>query len=125
MSMKSVHTVTCPKCGKSQQVERWDSVNDYNREEFSHILDKSIFCYTYQFCRKTVFDPQPLLFHRMSLNDIMIGYKVPVMKQSNIFPTSPLLVALKSCCPDGMSDIAECYDEVEPFIERVSEFVTS
>lgn len=32
MSSITLHTEICPNCGKEQKVERYDSINNYERE---------------------------------------------------------------------------------------------
>lgn len=125
MSNISLHEEKCPKCGKEQMVERYDSINDYHRELFPKIVDKSIFDYTCKACKEKIHSPYPLLFHKMGIRDIQIGYRMPVMDLS-LFPTTPLLTAMKKAMADAgdeSEDVSECYNDEDEFAKRVERFV--
>ena len=92
MSSVSLHKEVCPKCGKEQMVERYDSVNDYHREVFPKIVDKSIFDYECEACKEKIHAPYPLLFHKMGIRDIQIGYRIKPM-QPTFRSFNPMMVA--------------------------------
>ena len=52
MSSVTLHTVKCPNCNHEQEVERWNSVNDYDKDKFLSIVDKSIFTYECKIVKK-------------------------------------------------------------------------
>lgn len=52
MSSITLHTEICPNCGKEQKVERYDSINDYEREVFPKLADGTIFDYECKYCKK-------------------------------------------------------------------------
>lgn len=123
MSTVSLHKEVCPKCGKEQMVERYDSINDYHKELFPQIVDKTIFDYECEACRERIHAPYPLLFHRMGVRDIQIGYKI-----SPIRPTysDVLTLAMKTVMDNSgldSKDISERYDDEDEFVERVSNFL--
>lgn len=60
MSTVSLHKEVCPKCGKEQMVERYDSINDYHKELFPQIVDKTIFDYE---CEAYIEKEYMLLIH--------------------------------------------------------------
>lgn len=122
----SLHKEICPKCGKEQMVERYDSVNDYHRELFSKIIDKTIFDYECEECKETIHAPYPVLFHKMGIRDIQIGYKIPVINSPLCSITSPLMIAMKKVMEDkghASKDVAECYDDEDEFAKRVADFI--
>ena len=124
MSSASLHKVICSKCGREQTIERYDSINDYHRELFPKIIDKTIFDFECEFCKEKIHEPYPLLFHKMGFSDIQIGYKmhpIPLPRFSN-----PLMEAIKMAMEiDGheMKDVSECYDDENEFAQRVAGFL--
>jgi len=125
MSSASFHKEVCPHCGKEQLVERYDSINDYHKELFSKIVDKSIFDYTCESCKNTVHAPYPLLFHKMGLKDVQIGYKItPISIPSFYF--NPLMAAMKSVMENkghDIRDVSESYNDEDEFAYRVKDFI--
>ncbi len=61
MSSITLHTETCPNCGKEQKVERYDSINNYEREVFPKLADGTIFDYECQYCKKNHTFPIPII----------------------------------------------------------------
>lgn len=125
MSSASLHKEVCPKCGKEQMVERYDSINDYHKELFTQIVDKSIFDYECESCKEKVHAPYPLLFHKMGIRDIQIGYKIRPM-QPIFHSFNPIIFAMKKVMEDvdcETKDIAEYYDNENDFANRVSNFL--
>lgn len=125
MSSKSLHTVTCPKCKKEQTIERYNSINDYHKELFPKIVDKSIFDYECQYCKEKIHHPYPLLFHKMGIGDIQIGYKINPM-QPIFCSFNPMMVAMKKALEDTgheSKDIFERYEDEDAFSERVASFI--
>lgn len=127
MSRASLHDVTCPKCGKNQRIERYDSINDYHSELFPKIVDKTIFDYQCEECKETVHDPYPLLFHLMGIQDIQIGYRIqPIRFSTGIF--SPLMEMMKEALERSgreSKDITESYDDENEFAYRVASVLLS
>lgn len=126
MSSASLHKEVCPKCGREQMVERYDSINDYHMELFSKIMDKSIFDYQCEACKEVIHAPHPLLFHRLGIKDIQIGYKVP--PSSVRFPINNQFMAAvikKSLENAGMDtkDVCENYEDEEAFVDRVKDIL--
>lgn len=120
MTKITVHKVICHICGHEQEIERYDSINDYNKELFPRIVDKSIFNYQCAKCKKEIFSPYPFLFHKMYGRSVQIGYKITPYS----IPTSainPLVAALNTAA--GLTDISERYDDIDEFVNRVSDFV--
>lgn len=127
MSSVSLHKEVCPKCGKEQMVERYDSVNDYHRELFPKIVDKSIFDYECESCREKIHAPYPLLFHKMGIRDIQIGYRIEPM-QPTFRSLNPMMVAMKKVMEDSgheSKDVSEFYDNEDEFANRVSDFLVN
>lgn len=122
MSSVTIHHEVCPCCKNKQQIERFDSVNDFDREVFARIVDKSIFYYKCNKCKKKIYSPYPLLFHRMGCKDIQIGYMIHPISAKDILLVNPLITLLRKIGKDG-DDIAEYYDDVDKFIKRVKEFI--
>lgn len=123
MSSISLHTVKCPKCNKEQTIERYNSINDYHRELFPKIADKTIFDYQCEACKEKIHDPYPLLFHKMGIRDIQIGYKISPIHINFI---NPLTLALKKALEETgkeSTDICECYDDEDTFSQRVANFI--
>lgn len=122
MSKVTLHEVTCPKCGKNQRIERYDSINDYHRELFPKIVDKTIFDYQCEECKETVHDPYPLLFHMMGIQDIQIGYRIqPIRFSAELF--NPLMKMMKEALESSgqeSRDITESYDDEDEFAYRVA-----
>lgn len=118
MSSASIHEVRCPICNTKQKIERYNSVNDYHSELFPKIVDKTIFDYTCENCGKVIREPYPLLFHKMSVNDIQIGYKITPIKLPF---TNPFIELLKTTYKKD--NVSERYDDINEFAKRVSEFV--
>lgn len=127
MSKVSLHVVTCPKCGKTQRIERYDSINDYHRELFPKIVDKTIFDYQCEECKETVHDPYPLLFHLMGIQDVQIGYRIqPIGLSIEMF--NPLLRMMKEALERSgreSKDITEFYDDENEFAYRVASVLLS
>jgi len=125
MSSKSIHKVTCPKCKKEQFIERYNSINDYHKELFPKIVDKTIFDYECESCKEKIHHPYPLLFHKMGIRDIQIGYKIYHIQQT-CRSFNPIIVAMKKALEDTgheSKDIFECYEDVDAFSERVASFI--
>lgn len=118
MSHVSIHDVVCPKCKKEQKIERYDSINDYHSEMFSKIVDKTIFDYKCKNCGEIIRDPYPILFHKMSIGDIQIGYKTTPIRIPII---NPLMEAVKMSI--GAKDISEEYNDIDEFSKRVADFI--
>ena len=122
MSKTSLHVVTCPKCGKPQRIERYDSINNYHSELFSKIVDKTIFDYQCESCKETVHEPYPLLFHWMGFQDIQIAYKFP--KQAYSFARAFLSPSETENKLREMgilkNDIVETYDDEDEFVHKVA-----
>lgn len=124
MSSASLHKEICPKCGKEQMVERYDSVNDYHGELFPKIIDKSIFDYECECCKEKIHAPYPLLFHKMGVRDIQIGYKISPIPTYHTL--DPMMVAMKKVMEEAgceTNDISERYDNEDKFVKRVKDFV--
>lgn len=127
MSSVSLHKEVCPKCGKEQMVERYDSVNDYHQDLFSKIADKSIFDYECESCKEKVHSPYPLLFHKMGIRDIQIGYKINPI-QPTFRSLNPMMIAMKKVMEDSgheSKDISEFYDNEDEFANRVNDFLVN
>lgn len=125
MSSVSLHKEVCPKCGKEQMIERYDSINDYHEELFPKIIDKSIFDYNCESCKEKIHAPYPLLFHKMGFRDIQIGYKISPIKSPFCF-ANPMMVAVKKAMEkkgQEFEDISECYDNEDEFVDRVKSFL--
>lgn len=123
MSTVSLHKEVCPKCGKEQMVERYDSINDYHKELFPQIVDKTIFDYECEAYRERIHAPYPLLFHRMGVRDIQIGYKISPIRLTY---SDVLTLAMKTVMDNSgldSKDISERYDDEDEFVERVSNFL--
>ena len=126
MSSASLHKEICPKCGKEQLVERYDSINDYHKELFPKIIDKTIFDYECEFCHEKIHSPYPLLFHKMGFRDIQVGYKISPIN-IRLYSFNPLFEAIKMAMEkDGHNckDISECYDNEDEFANRVKSILT-
>ena len=125
MSNMSLHEEICPNCGKKQFVKRYDSINNYDKELFPKIVDKSIFDYECEFCKEKIHAPYPFLFHQMGIRDIQIGYKIhPVSSLSHLL--NPVMIAMKKVMDDSgcdADDISEYYDNEDAFANRVSDFI--
>lgn len=122
MSRVSLHEVTCPKCGKTQRIERYDSINNYHNELFPKIVDKTIFDYQCECCKKIVHEPYPLLFHLMGFQDVQIAYKFPEQAFSfarAFLPPSETENELRAM---GVlkDNIMETYDDEDEFAYRVA-----
>jgi len=125
MSSASLHTVTCPKCKKEQTIERYNSINDYHKDLFPKIVDKTIFDYECEFCKEKIHHPYPLLFHKMGIRDIQIGYKISPTPPA-FRPTNPMMVAMKMALADTgheSKDISERYEDEDTFAQRVASFI--
>ena len=126
MSSASIHKEICPKCGKEQMVERYDSINNYHSELFPQIVNKSIFDYECESCKEKIHAPYPLLFHKLGIRDIQIGYKIKPMLP--IFHSlNPMTAAFKKVMEnDGheFKDISEYYDNEDAFANRVKDFLS-
>ena len=107
-------------------VERYDSINDYHRELFPKIIDKTIFDYECKACKEKNHAPYPLLFHKMGIRDIQIGYKInPIQPTFRSF--NPMMVAMKKVMEDAgheFNDVGEFYDDEDEFAIRVQELLT-
>ena len=125
MSSASFHKVICPECNKEQTIERYDSVNDYDYELFWKIANKSIFDYECNFCKEKIHSPYPLLFHKLGIRDIQIGYKIkPIQPILNSF--NPMMIAMKTAMEKAgieSKDICEFYDNEDDFANRVNDFL--
>lgn len=124
MSTISLHKEICPKCGKEQTVERYDSVNDYNQELLPKIIDKSIFDYECECCKEIIHAPYPFLFHKMGVRDIQIGYKVSPIEVTHL---DPLTLAMKIAMHNSghkSNDISERYDTEDEFTKRVASLLS-
>ena len=76
--------------------------------------------------KKTIHSPYPLLFHRMGIQDIMIGYKFAPVHNMPVFPENPFMAVMKKSMEDtghDASDIRENYEDETEFINRVKEFL--
>lgn len=128
MSSASLHTVKCPKCNKEQTIERYNSINDYHRELFPKIADKTIFDYKCSSCNETIHEPYPLLFHKMGFRDIQIGYRFPVIGKISLDSMeNPIVALMKKVMEDSgheAKDIAESYEDEDEFAKRVAEFIS-
>ena len=125
MSSMSLHKEICPKCGKEQMVEKYDSLNNYDEEMFAKIVDGTIFDYKCEKCEKNIHAPHPLLFHKMGIQDVQIGYKISPM-QSMFRSTNPIVIAVKEAMKSAgkeSEDIMERYEDEEEFRNRVGEFL--
>lgn len=125
MSSASLHTVTCPKCKKEQTIERYNSINDYHKELFPKIVDKTIFDYECEFCKEKIHHPYPLLFHKMGIRDIQIGYKISPTPTA-FRPTNPMMIAMKMALADTgheSKDISERCEDEDTFAQRVASFI--
>lgn len=129
MSAASLHKEVCPKCGYEQMVERYDSINDYHKELFPQIIDKSIFDYECESCKEKIHAPYPLLFHKMGFRDIQIGYKIhPIGIPRSLFPSHPLMAAMKNVMKETgyeYLDITEYYDDENEFAQRIENLVNN
>ena len=126
MSSITLHTEICPNCGKEQKVERYDSINNYEREVFPKLADGTIFDYECKYCKKTIHSPYPLLFHKMGIRDIMIGYKFAPVHNTPVFQANPFMAVMKKSMEEkghDTSDIRENYENETEFINRVKEFL--
>lgn len=125
MSSASLHKEVCPKCGTEQTIERYDSVNDFDKNLFSKIADKSIFDYECEACKEKIHAPYPLIFHKMGFRDIQIGYKItPIPVLSEML--NPFIFATKKAMKmsgQECEDISERYDDENEFANRVNEFI--
>lgn len=128
MSSASLHKVVCPKCGKEQTIERYDSINNHNWELFPRIVDKSIFDYECKSCKEKVHAPYPLIFHKMGIRDVQIGYKIEIIPIQPTFISffNPKDIAMKKVMEDSghkVENILEYYDNEDEFARRVNDFV--
>ena len=129
MSSITLHTEICPNCGKEQKVERYDSINNYEREVFPKLANGTIFDYECKFCKKIIHSPYPLLFHRMGFRNIMIGYKFAPLYSMPVFPANPFMAVMKKSMEEkghdtsDIRDIRENYENETEFINRVKEFL--
>lgn len=118
MSSATNINVKCPKCGNEQKKIRYGSINNYDKELFSSIIDKSVFSCTCEKCKENIFDDSPLLFHYMGGRDIQIGYKImPYPVPMDI--VNPFMRIFKESM--GLKDISEKYDDLDKFCNRVKE----
>lgn len=125
MSSMSLHKEICPKCGKEQMVEKYDSVNNYDEEMFAKIADGTIFDFKCENCEENIHAPHPLLFHKMGIQDVQIGYKISPM-QSMFRSMNPIVIAMKEAMESAgkqSEDIVERYEDEEEFKKRVGEFL--
>ena len=125
MSSMSLHKEICPKCGKEQMVEKYDSLNNYDEEMFAKIVDGTIFDYKCENCEEYIHAPNPLMFHKMGIQDVQIGYKISPM-QSMFRSTNPIVIAMKEAMESAgkeTEDIAERYEDEEEFRNRVGEIL--
>ncbi|MBQ8211729.1 MAG: hypothetical protein IJZ27_04270 [Treponema sp.] len=120
MSKISIHKVTCPICHKEQEIEKYDSVNDYDHKLFEKVADGSIFDYKCKECEATVRDPHPFLFHKLGINDVMIGYKITPILLPDSFK-SPLVTVMRDTM--NLKDVSERYDDLDSFTKRVKEIL--
>lgn len=121
----SLHKEICPKCGKEQMVEKYDSLNNYDEKIFAKIVDGTIFDYKCEKCEENIHAPHPLLFHKMGIRDVQIGYKISPM-QSMFRSTNPIVIAVKEAMKSAgkeSEDIVESYEDEEKFRNRVGEFL--
>ncbi len=125
MSYKQIQIVKCPNCKEEQSIEIWGSVNELDRDIFPKIVDGTIFDYRCEHCGETIHAPHPLLFHKMGVRDIQIGYLVKPVDISSVC-ISPFNIAMKNVLKQKGYDsenIVESYDDEIAFRNRVSEFI--
>lgn len=76
-------------------------------------------------CGREQIAPYPLLFHKMGIRDIQIGYKISPFN-AEFLSFTPLVIAMKKVLKDTgheSKDISEYYDNEDEFVNRVKNFI--